>query len=127
MPQEEFLKAKGVDADKVFAVTDLVVGGKVVSTNLLFFVPTKQAHLPATSIATEIKNDGNKYRLTLKSKVLARSVNISLGNVDAKISDNYFDLIPGQPVEIEITTAATLDQLQAALKVTSLVDAFAKQ
>ena len=127
MPQEEFLNAKGVDADKVFAVTDLAVGGKVVSSNLTFFVPTKQAHLPATLIATEIKTDGKNYRLTLWSKVLARSVNISLGDIDAKVSDNFFDLIPGQPVEIEITSAATLDQLQSALKVVSLVDAFAKQ
>jgi beta-mannosidase len=56
--------------------------------------------------------------------VLARSVYISLGNLDVKLSDNYFDILPGETVQIVATTAGTLDALKAQLKVISLTDAF---
>jgi len=36
----------------------------------------------------------------------------------------YFDLLPGQTVEIAIRTAASEDALRSGLKVISLVDAF---
>ena len=57
--------------------------------------------------------------------MLARSVYISFGNLDLKLSDNYFDLLPGETVEITATGAASLDALKAQLKVVSLTDAFA--
>jgi beta-mannosidase len=126
VPLAEFLDAT-VDANKVFVVTDLAVGGKVVSSNLEFFVPTRQVQLRATKIDSQLKREGNGYRLTLTSKSLARSVYVNFSGVDAKVSDNYFDIIPGQTVEIEITTSASLEQLQPALKIMSLVDAFSKE
>ena len=58
------------------------------------------------------------------NKSLARSVYISFGEVDAEASDNYFDLLPGQSVEIAIHTPASEDALRSGLKVISLVDAF---
>jgi beta-mannosidase len=127
IPMAEFLNTKDVDANKVFAVTDLSVGGKAVSSNVLFFVPTRQAQLPSAKIGTEVKQDGKNYRLTLTSAVLARSVFVDFGGVDAKVSDNFFDIIPGQSVEISVTSTATLAQLQAALKIMSLADAFSKE
>jgi beta-mannosidase len=60
----------------------------------------------------------------VSSPVLARSVYISFGDLDAEVSDNYFDLLPGQTVEIAIRTAASEDALRSGLKVISLVDAF---
>ncbi len=120
----EFVDANGMDAAKIFAVTDLLVDGKAVSSNLLYFVPTKQIQLPAAQIETELSPDGTTYRLRLTSKVLARSVYVTFGNMDVQLSDNYFDLIPNQPVEITIQSKAGLDQLKQALKVVSLVDAF---
>ena len=72
----------------------------------------------------DLTKSGEAYRLRLSSPVLARSVYISFGTLDAFPSDNYFDLIPGQPVEITITSAAPLDQLRAQLKLISLADAF---
>jgi beta-mannosidase len=57
--------------------------------------------------------------------VLARSVYLSFGDLDVKLSDNYFDLLPGETVEIVATSAASLDALRAQLKVVSLTDAFA--
>jgi beta-mannosidase len=65
------------------------------------------------------------YKIRITSPVLARSVYLSFGNLDVKLSDNYFDLLPGETVEITATTVASLDDLKAQLKVISLTDAFA--
>jgi len=42
-----------------------------------------------------------------------------------QVSDNYFDLLPGEPAAIRLKSSATVEQLKAALAVTSLMDAFA--
>jgi len=55
---------------------------------------------------------------------LARNVYLSLGDLDVQVSDNYFDLFPGEPVTITLKTSNTLDQLQSALKTISLTEAF---
>jgi beta-mannosidase len=68
--------------------------------------------------------DGASYRLKLTSKALARSVYVSFGDAEAGLSDNYFDLIPNQPVEITIQSKAGADELRKALRVLSLADAF---
>ncbi|HEX6467378.1 MAG TPA: glycoside hydrolase family 2 protein, partial [Terriglobales bacterium] len=124
-PLAEFMNSNGTDASKMFAVTDLIVNGKPVSSNLLYFVPKKEIHLPEAQIGTELTKEGDSYRLHLSSKVLARSVYVSFGELDAKFSDNYFDLLPGTPVDITISSSAPLEQLRSNLKVMSLVDAFA--
>lgn len=50
---------------------------------------------------------------------------LSFGNLDVQLSDNYFDLRPGETAEITATSAASLDALKAQMKVISLTDAFA--
>jgi beta-mannosidase len=124
-PLAEFVNANGADAANIFAVADLLVDGKSVSSNVLYFVPAKLVTLPQPQISVDLAKSGDAYRLRLSSPVLTRSVYISFGTLDASPSDNYFDLIPGQPVEITITSAAPLDQLRAQLKLVTLADAFA--
>ncbi len=111
---------KDADPGRSFVAADLMAGGKTVSSNVLFVAATKDVRLPQATIKTEL----NGTRLRLSSPVLARSVWISFGSLDATPSDNYFDLLPGQPVEIAIKGAASADDLRKNLKVMSLVDAF---
>ncbi len=122
-----FLNSAGTDSAKIFAVTDLVVGRETVSSNLTYFVAPKLVHLLPAPIDSSLNKVGDAYVLQLSSKVLARSVYASFGNIDVKLSDNFVDLIPGEPKEIRITTNASLDDLHTNLKITSLVDAFAPE
>ena len=129
------------DLGKIFAVTDLLVDNKVISSNELFFVPKKDMQLPQAKITSELTRvphpiartaigwdrtylDVNLHAAS-RSPVLANSVYVSFGNLDAKPADNYFDLLPGQPVDLTITSAASLDDLKANMRVISLTDAFA--
>jgi len=125
-PLAEFANANGADAAQLFAFTELLVDGKPASSNVTYFVPAKAIHLPKAQIVTNLTKESDSYKLELSSKVLARSVYVSVGDADAKLSDNYFDLIPGQPVDITITSSAPLEQVREKLKIMSLVDAFAE-
>lgn len=114
---------KQTDLSDVFVTADLSVQGKEVSSNILYLLPTKQVHLQPASITSDLSKTADGYRLTLKSSVLARDVYVTFGSLEPKLSDNYFDLLPGQPAEITIT-GGELSELRKNLKVVSLVDAF---
>jgi beta-mannosidase len=115
---------KGVELARTFAVAELVVGQRTVSSNLIYLVPTKQFALPPATVASELTKSADGYRLRLSSNVVARSVYVSLGSLEAEVSDNYVDLLPGHAVELDVKSAASLDELRASLKVMSLADAF---
>ena len=127
MPMLDITNLPNCDLGKIFAVTDLLVDNKMISSNELFFVPKKDLHLPEARIISELTatKAGENYTLHLASPVLADSVYISFGNIDAKLSDNYFDLLPGQAMDMSITSAASLEELKQNMRVISLTDAFA--
>ncbi len=125
LPLSEFLLLKGFDPAKTFIITDLTVGNQVASSNTFFFMPQKELQLPSPKINSELTQAGGAYRLRLSSEVVARDVYVSFGELDATYSDNYVILVPGRTVEIEVKSSASLDQLRSAMKILSLVDAFA--
>jgi len=127
IPMLDITNLPNADLGKIFAVTDLLVDNKVISSNELFFVPKKDMQLPPPKIDSALAagSAAGTYTLHLVSPVLARSVYISFGNLDARLADNYFDLLPGQPIDLPITSAISLDDLKAKMKVMSLTDAFA--
>jgi len=118
------LSAKG-DPRKSFLVFDLQVAGKQVSRNLVFLDVTHNLDLPvAPKIESDLTKTAGGYGLTLRTSALARNVYVSFGDLDVHTSDNYFDLLPGEPVTIAFKTSSTLDQVRGALKITSLTEAF---
>jgi beta-mannosidase len=109
-----------------FLVVDLEVGGKKVSQNLVFFDVTHNLQLPvAPKIEATLNPAAGNYTIRLQSPQLARNVYISFGDLDVESSDNYFDLLPGEPATVTLKSTATIDQLRSALKIISLTDAFA--
>jgi len=123
---EELLLARHADPARTVLVADLMVGGARVSSNILYFAAPKDLQLTPQVIDRTLVQDGKGYRLRLSAKSLAPGVYISLGDLDAKLSDNYFDLLPGQPHIVEISSTATVDQLKNALRIVSLADAAAE-
>jgi len=113
------------DPRQSFLAFDLDIAGKRVSRNLVFFDVTHNLELPPPKIESTLNKTGEGYSLQLQSEKLARNVSLSFGDIDAQVSDNYFDLLPGEPVTIDLKSSATLDQLRDALKIISLTDALA--
>jgi beta-mannosidase len=117
--------AEKADPHRSFLVFDLEVAGKRVSRNLVFFEVMHNLELPASpKIDATLNQAGEGYTITLASAKLARNTALTFGDLDVQISDNYFDLLPGEPVSLALKSSATIDQLRSALKIISLTEAF---
>lgn len=114
---------RGADPRATFAVFELLVDGREVSRNLVFFDTPKNLALPLPHIHTQLARTNDGYTLTLASDALAREVWVSFGNLDANVSDNSFDILPGQSVTLTVRSSAGLDALRKALQVQDLADA----
>jgi beta-mannosidase len=115
----------GADPKRSFAVFELLDGGSpngagVLSRQLVFFDAAKHLALPAPQVRSEWKADGDGFALTLSSDALARDVWLSFGDLDVEVSDNAFDLLPGEPLTVRVQGQATQEQLRAALQVRDL-------
>ncbi len=124
-PLKKLTDAGAADTSRVFVVAELTEGGTQISRNLAYLAPVKGVHLKPAQLKVETAGTNGSYKVRITSPVLARSVYLSFGNLDAQVSDNYFDLLPGETVEITATIKATLEAMKAQLKVISLTDAFA--
>lgn len=121
---EKMLLTKG-DPRRSFLVFELEIAGKRISRNLIFLGHMRDLDLPvAPPIESNLTQAGGGYALNLRTSALARNVHISFGDLDVQISDDYFDLLPGDAVTITVKSSATLEQLKAELKVLSLTEAF---
>lgn len=123
-PLVKLAQAGGTDTTRVFVVAELTAGAEKLSRNLIYLAPTKEVHLEPTHLDVEATGTNGHYVVRVSSPVLARDVYLSFGELDAQVSDNYFDLLPGEKTEIQVTSSASLDVLKASLKVISLTDAF---
>jgi beta-mannosidase len=116
--------ASGADTSRVVVVADLTAGGSEMSRNLLYLAPVKDIHLRQAQLRVETSGAKGSYTIRITSPVLARSVYLSFSDLDVKVSDNYFDLLPGETAEIQAQSSATLDALRKRMGVISLRDAF---
>jgi len=123
-PLKMLTDAGAADTSRVFVEAELTQGGTEDSRNLTYLVPVKQIKLEPANLKVETSQDKGNYKIRITSPVLARSVYLSFGNLDVKVSDNYFNLLPGETIEINATGPTTLEQLRANLQVRSLTDAF---
>jgi len=79
--------------------------------SLHFFESPKELNLPKGSIEREIIKTKEGFTITLKSSVLQKDVFLFSKN-KGHFSDNFFDLLPNEPVSIEFKSdASSLDDL----------------
>jgi beta-mannosidase len=127
-PLAKLSRAGAADTSRVFVVAELTNqhGGILSPRNLVYVAPTKEVHLKPAVLQAQMSRAGSgSYKISISSPVLARDVYLSFGSIDAKVSDNYFDILPGETVNVTLSTNATLDELRAEMKLISLTDAFA--
>jgi beta-mannosidase len=100
--------------------------GKTVSTNFVTFVRPKHLELLDPNINAAVNDDGDSVSVTLEAQYPALWAWIELP--DARFSDNFVHLRPGEPVELKLEKMpADLDraELTNRLKVYSLYDTYA--
>ena len=114
---------KGSAPERTYVVADLLDHGARVSRSIVYFTPSKALALRDPKIRTELKAVPGGYSLTLSSATLARQVWIDLGAIDARLSDNAFDLLPGEPATVSFNSSKPPAAVKAALSVRSLYGA----
>ena len=113
-PNEVFVNARFTENGKE---------GKIV-TNNYFFDRYKNIDFPKADIRITSVPARDGYDLTVSSDVFARGVFLSLDGIDNFFSDNYFDLLPGEPVTIHVTTSLNKDTFDKQLRSESLADTY---
>jgi beta-mannosidase len=123
---EEAALLEGRDPKAVFLHVRLLAEGQLLSENSRFFVPMKELALRPPKIGVEIAPAAGGTKVTLRSDTLARSVRLAYEADGGAFSDNYFDVIPGRPVEVLYRPAGAVDPeaLRRGLEIVSLADAF---
>jgi len=93
---------------RVFCYAKLYSENKLISQNRYFLVDFKNLELPESNLKTMLKKiSDNTYHLELSSKNFGWMVNIELAE-EAWLSNNYFDIFPGEKHEITVTTSKTI-------------------
>ncbi len=114
---------RGADPKRSVAVFELRVDGEPVSRGMVYFDAAKSLALPEPGLQAKIDKAGTGYRVVVSTQKLARAVWLDFGDAEVQLSDNAFDLVPGEQVEITLRSEASLESLRRALRVRSLVDA----
>ena len=112
VPRKSLLAGK--DPRAVFLLMEVFVDGRRVSSNKRFFEPYKALSLPRPQIQTDVKPVRGGFRITLSADKFARAVYLSAPGHEGFFSDNYFDLLPGEKVEVEFRTKAAVEPVASS-------------
>jgi beta-mannosidase len=111
----------GARPGNTVASFDVIENGNVIAHHLLYFGVAKALALPRQpGLTAKWRDDGKTLRISAKQ--MARGIWIDFGKLDADLSNNAFDLLPGEQVDITVNSKADPASLKTALKLTSLVD-----
>ncbi len=114
------------DRRNVVFVCALKQGDRLVSARLATFTPNKHLELVDPQLEVAVHQDGDQAVFVLSSRALARFVELTLAGKNVIFSDNYFDVLPGSPVQVTcaIPPGWTLDKVRQSLQVSSLYNSF---
>lgn len=123
VPLDEALK--GARKEDVFIHAVLLTDkGNSNYTNNYFLVKQKEVNYPKAQLATNVQPIEGGFEVTLSSDNFARAVFIATGDANSSFSDNYFDILPGGSVKVEVYTDLPLATFEKQLKVISLSDEY---
>lgn len=77
---------------------------KTIAETKYYFNWPNKLNLPETKVTQKITYAEGKYTVTLSAKNLAKDLFIEIPIQGAKLSDNFFDLLPGEKKVITITS-----------------------
>jgi beta-mannosidase len=97
-----------------------------ITSNNYFLARYKEIDFPQAKITVSSvpSTAGEGYDVTVKSDVFARGVFLSIEGIDNFFSDNYFDLLPGEPRTIHVDTNLDKATFDKQLKSESISSAY---
>lgn len=126
--EKEFNQLSLVEKRETVFIAQLVKDDTVMTTQLATFVPDKHLQLVKPQLqATLREGERDTVIIELTAGYLARLVELSLDDADVVFSENYFDVLPGEMIQITCPKPEgwTIDDVGRSLTVFSLYDSFA--
>jgi hypothetical protein len=100
-----------------------VVGKQTIGENTLVFDRYRHLALPSPVIDRSVEQvDGHTFRIRLRSKMFVKGCTLSFGRKRVALSDNCFDLIPGEAKTVTCNTGTKMDlkAFNSVLKIRSV-------
>ncbi len=121
-------ESKPIDMRNAKAVISVFDGSKnilqaePIARHVVYFVAPKELRLRKTTPEFTLQQDGEMFRISLRSKHLIKDLQLSIANSQASFSDNFFDLSPESPRTIEIVAPGvkTVSELERLLRFSDL-------
>ncbi len=120
--KEELLE--GQNENEVLLIAECVEKEQMLSSNKLYFLPVKDLNLPQPEIKYQVKKITDGYSISLISDKLAKNIYLEFPDVEGFFTDNYFDLIPGEWMEVVFETDIDIANAEASLKFRTIRDTF---
>jgi beta-mannosidase len=105
-------------------VCELIQNGTVLSKNSFYFKPYKELNISEPEVTYEITKAGQGFEIALKTNKLAKNVYLQIADEEGFFSDNYFDLLPGEKVTVNLKTTISEEKLKEVLTLRTLDGAF---
>ncbi len=117
---------KGHQTSEVVLSAKLMEDGSATAQNNLYFEAPKDLNLEKPEISYTIEKLNDKtLQITLGAKSLAKDVCLTFPELEGSLSDNYFDLIPGENRIISFTCNESVDKVKRqVVQIKSLIDSY---
>lgn len=94
--------------------------GATITDNIFYGVYSNRIDYPLTEVETRLEPAEGGFLLTLASDGFTRGVALEVEDLQTSFSENYFDLLPGEPFQVRIATSLPQAELEKQLHVTTL-------
>ena len=110
---------QGVSASDVYVYAALTVGDACYDNVCYGLKQREMNYLPA-SVQTDIRPVEGGYEVAVQTDVFVRALFLETGDVESRFSDNFFDVLPGVPVSVVVSTTLDPDTFRKQLRLSSL-------
>jgi beta-mannosidase len=118
----EFMYRKNLQ-NLVFTA-ELVEGSNLLSKNTFYFRPFKELKITKPTIDYVIAESDSGFAISIVTDKLAKNIYLQIADEKGFFSDNYFDLLPGEKVTVNLKTKISEEKLNEVLTIRTLDDAF---
>jgi beta-mannosidase len=92
----------------------------VIDKDLHYFVKPKDLKLTDPQITTKIVDKEDHFEIVVSASALAKNVFLYADGLEEQFSDNFFDVLPGESITVEIPRNERTTQALKELKVLHL-------
>lgn len=111
--------------NEVVVYLELKEVDKILSTNTYYLAKIKDIDFQSVIFNKEIIPVENGFEVVLKADRPAKGIYLEMNDSgNTFVSDNFFDLVPGQVARIKINSVLLLAEFEKQLKITSIRDAY---